>query len=105
VMIGQTPDCRPFREMFDWPDAVVRVRPDGSDVAEVLAGLRATPERMRDIGRRNATQALLRHDWIYRWRRVLEIAGLGPSPGMEHREAALKRRAAHADTLPAGPGG
>jgi len=104
VMIGQAPDCRPFREMFDWPDAVVRVRPDGSDVAEVLAGLRATPERMREIGRRNATQALLRHDWIYRWRRVLEIAGLRPSPGMEHREAALKRRAAHADALPTAPG-
>jgi hypothetical protein len=100
VMIGQAPDCGPFRETFDWPDAVVHVKPDGSDVADVLAGLAAEPERVRDIGRRNAEQALLRHDWIHRWRRVLDIAGLGPSSGMERREAVLKARAARREPPP-----
>lgn len=89
VMIGQPPDCQPFREMFDWPDAVVPVRPDGSDVAKVLFDLARESERIREIGRRNAEQALLRHDWVYRWRRILEIAGLRPAPGLEAREKTL----------------
>ncbi len=104
-MIGRAADCPPFLEMFDWPDAVVRVNPDGSDAAEVLAELTAHPERMRDIGRRNAQQALLRHDWVYRWRRVLEIAGLRPSPGMDARAATLRTRAAQVDSLSRVPSG
>src|SRR5262245_2487553 len=90
VMIGQAPDCQSFREMFDWPDAVVSVKPDGSDVASVLSGLTCDPERLLEIGRRNVREALLRHDWVYRWQRVLEIAGLRPSSGMEDRERTLR---------------
>ena len=94
VMVGQAPECEPFHEMFDWPDAVVPLRLDGSDVADVLGGLAHDPERLRELSRRNARQALLRHDWTHRWRRVLEIAGLGPSPGLEAREQSLKAIAA-----------
>jgi len=36
VMIGQAPDVS-VPEMFDWPDAVVQVRPDGSDVRPVFS--------------------------------------------------------------------
>lgn len=93
VLIGQAPDCQPFREMFDWPDAVVPVKPDGSDVAHVLSELAGQPERIREIGRRNAQGALLRHDWSYRWRRILEIVGLPPAPRMDGREKTLKRLA------------
>ena len=73
-MVGQAPECEPFHEMFDWPDAVVPLRLDGSDVADVLGGLAHDPERLRELSRQNARQALLRHDWTHRWRRVLEIA-------------------------------
>ena len=66
--------------MFDWPDAVVHVRPDGSDVEDVLCASSAEPERVRQIARRNAQEALLRHDWIHRWRRIFEIAGLAARP-------------------------
>jgi hypothetical protein len=97
VMLGQAPDCQPFREMFDWPDVVVPARSDGSDVENILRGLTAQPERMRQISARNARGALLRHDWVYRWRRILEIAGLQPSVGMEDREAALRALADHAE--------
>lgn len=93
VMIGQAPDCEPFRAMFDWPDVVVPIKPDGSDVASVLSNLRAQPEQVEEIGRRNAVGALLRHDWIYRWKRVLEIAGLQPTLGMDTRETALRQLA------------
>jgi hypothetical protein len=98
VMLGQAPDCQPFREMFDWPDAVVEIRPDGSDVADVLSSLKAQPERIREIGRRNAQNALRRHDWTYRWKRILEIAGLQPAAGMQTREKTLKELAEYAST-------
>lgn len=90
VLIGQAPDCEPFRRMFDWPDAVVEINPDGSDVADVLAELDAQPERLCEISRRNAAEALLRHDWVYRWKEILSIAGLKPTPAMEAREKHLR---------------
>lgn len=98
VLIGQAPECQPFREMFDWSDAVVPVKPDGSDVAHVLSELAGQPERVGEIGRRNAREALLRHDWSYRWRRILEIAGLSPAPRMDGRDKTLKRLAERAGT-------
>ena len=42
-----------------------------------------------------AEGALLRHDWAYRWARILEIAGLNPSPCMEIRRKTLKALARH----------
>lgn len=99
VMIGQAPDCESFHTMFDWPDAVIEIQPDGSDVESVLSGLDADPERLREISRRNAVEALLRHDWVYRWKQIFCIAGLDPSPDMEERERHLKKLAedSHAD--------
>jgi hypothetical protein len=94
VMVGQAPDCPSFRERFDWTDVVVPVRPDGSDAADVVGGLALEPERVARIGRCNARHALLQHDWVYRWRRVLEIAGLGVPPALEARERRLKALAA-----------
>jgi spore maturation protein CgeB len=89
ALIGQAPASESFREMFDWPDAVIPVRPDGSDVADVLADLTARPEHLERIARRNAREALLRHDWIHRWKRIYEIAGLETGPGIASREKTL----------------
>jgi hypothetical protein len=99
VMIGQAPDCESFHTMFDWPDAVIGIQPDGSDVENVLSGLEANPERLREISRRNAIEALLRHDWVYRWKQIFGIAGLTPAPYMEEREQHLKKLVedSHAD--------
>lgn len=93
VMLGQAPDCRPFRQMFDWPDAVVELRTDGSDLEDVLRALAKQPDRLAQISRRNAAQSLLRHDWIYRWKEVLKIAGLDPSPATQGREKHLEELA------------
>jgi hypothetical protein len=90
VMIGQAADCEAFREWFPWPDAVVEIRPDGSDVLDVLANLDANPGRVRAISRRNAQEALLGHDWIHRWKRIFQVCGIEPSPGMTAREERLK---------------
>ena len=80
--------------MFDWPDAVIEVQPDGSDVVEVLSKLAAQPETLDRISRRNASEVLRRHDWVYRWKQILAIAGLEPTPAMKAREAQLQEQAA-----------
>jgi len=90
VMIGQTANCEAFRELFPWPDAVVEMRPDGSDALDVLADLESHPTRVSSISRRNAAESLLRHDWIHRWKRLFQLSGVEPSPGMTAREEHLK---------------
>lgn len=93
VMIGQAPNCDAFGEMFPWPDAVIPVKPDASDVIEVITQLEASPERTIAISRRNAAEALLRHDWAYRWKQILMVAGLEPLPAMHAREQRMKQLA------------
>jgi Glycosyl transferases group 1 len=99
VMIGQPPECEAFRAMFDWPDVVVRVNADGSNVDGVLGSLMAQPGLLQEISQRNAEGALLRHDWIHRWKRIFEIAGVRPPQGMQAREIRLKELAEHARVL------
>lgn len=82
--------------------AVVEVRPDGSDVVECLHELKRDPGRLNAISRRNASEALLRHDWLYRWKQVLDVAGVPVPPGVAKREDRLKQLARLA-TEPYGP--
>jgi hypothetical protein len=89
VLIGQPPICDAFKEMFPWPDAVVEVKPDGSDVIPILASLASDPARLSAIGRRNAAEALMRHDWVYRWKELFRIAGIEPSTRFAARERRL----------------
>jgi hypothetical protein len=90
VMVGQAADCEAFRELFPWPDIVLEVNPDGSDVLQLIAHLDSEPERVRAISHRNAVESLLRHDWVHRWLRIFQIAGVEPSPGMRARVERLE---------------
>jgi hypothetical protein len=96
VMIGQAPRGEAFRQMFDWPDAVIPARTDGSDILDVLAELASNPARVSAAAQNNAVGALIRHDWVYRWNEVLRVAGLEPSERMISRERELKELAAMA---------
>jgi hypothetical protein len=93
VMIGEAPDCESFRRLFDWPQAVVGLDPDGSDAGKVMTELLGQPDLLRRLGCRNAEQALRKHDWVYRWMQVFQIAGLAPTPGMNGRAQRLHRLA------------
>ncbi len=93
VMIGEKPDCDAFKELFPWPNAVIPIQGDGSDVLDVLARLDSRPEQTAAIGRRNAAEVLLRHDWIYRWKQIFRAAGVEPSPAMTAREGRLRQLA------------
>jgi hypothetical protein len=90
VMIGQAPDCEAYRELFGWPEVVIQIQPDGSDIMAVLSDLGSDPERMAAISRRNTKEALLHHDWVYRWNEMFRVAGIELSPRMAARERRLK---------------
>lgn len=90
VMIGEKPNCEAFMEMFPWSDAVIPINPDGSDAIKVITDLASDPDRISDIRRRNAIEALLRHDWIYRWKEMFRILEIKPTPDMVKRESHLR---------------
>lgn len=76
VLLGTVPDCPEFHAQFDWPDAVI---PIPEDPADIIRELDSDPERTECIRRKNITNALRRHDWVYRWQQVLEVAGRAPT--------------------------
>jgi len=89
VLLGEPVDCEAYRRFFDWPDATIAVKPDGSDVGSVLRRLTSDPERMQTIRRRNVAETALRHDWVYRWKEILQLAGVALPAGVTRRESRL----------------
>lgn len=98
VMIGSSPEAPEFAECFDWPDAVLPVPYDSTDIADVLADLRRQPDRLARIRADNVRNSLLRHDWVHRWASVLADVGLPATAEMESRRSALQ--ALSADAVP-----
>lgn len=96
IILGTAPQCPEFYECFDWPDAVIEVPPESGDIASVIDELDSQPERTEQIRRTNAVQSLLRHDWVYRWERILSVIGMQPLPQLCQRKAQLSEVAASA---------
>jgi len=92
-MIGEIKQSVAFKKHFDWPDAVIQVPYDTADIAKVLTDLDSQPERLENIRKNNVVQSLLRHDWVYRWKTILDMVGLEPRPAFLIREARLKNLA------------
>lgn len=80
VLIGQPAQTDVFAQAFDWPDSVIKIPFHEPKIGEILRDFNAQPERLEHISRTNVRQALLRHDWAYRWQQMLAIAGLEPTP-------------------------
>lgn len=93
VMIGQPPNCNSFHQLFPWREPVVEVAPDGSNVVDVLRELISDPDRVARISSDNAKGALLTHDWMFRWKRLLEVVGLPGCSGITERELRLNELA------------
>jgi hypothetical protein len=87
VMLGRPPRIPAFEENFDWTDAVIEVDP--ARLLDEMKRLDGDPERLDSISRRNATNSLLRHDWVYRWERILDAAVLPVSSSVEARKHEL----------------
>jgi hypothetical protein len=93
VMIGKPPENQTFKEHFDWPDAVIPMAFDEPDVAKFLKKLDSETEHLAEIRKNGVVQSLLRHDWAYRWRAILDMVGLAPRPALVAREQRLKQLA------------
>lgn len=93
VMLGKPPATEAFRKHFDWTDAVIHIPFNEPDIDKILADLDSQPERLEKIRKNNIIQSLLRHDWIYRWKDILDIVGLETTPAFINREKRLKKLA------------
>lgn len=93
VTIGNQTPTSEFQKYFDWEDALISVPADAPNIAEIIADLDSQSDRLERIRRRNISNSLLRHDWVYRWRQILETAGLEITPQIQLREAQLQQRA------------
>ena len=89
VMLGDTGEDAVVITVLNWPDAVVRLPYDSTDIANVLADLDSQPARLARIRKDGIVNSLLRHDWVYRWRTILEMLGLKPKPALLAREKRL----------------
>jgi Glycosyl transferases group 1 len=90
VIIGEAPRTDEFKRQFNWPDAVIHAPFDCPDIGKILADLSSDPERLRAIGRSNARQAALHHDWLHRLQIVFDVLGLKPTEGMQARAQRLE---------------
>jgi hypothetical protein len=94
ILLGSRTASPEFDTLFDWPDALVEIAHDGSDLADTLDALEADPLRCAEIRHDNITFSLHRHDWVYRWQQILAAFDLAPTEAHHERVAALAARAA-----------
>lgn len=97
IMIGEPPRCQTFLDNFDWPDAVVPMAWNTDRPEDVIAALEAEPGRSAKIRTASLRQVLLRHDWVYRWEKVLAAVQLPAGPELTERKAELQRLVAVVD--------
>jgi Glycosyl transferases group 1 len=105
IMVGERPHTEAFETLFDWPDAVVHLDYDASEIDRIICDLDSQPERQERIRRTNVAQSLLRHDWVYRWEAILKIVGLEPMQQLLERKERLQKlsRQVSSEEIACGP--
>jgi Glycosyl transferases group 1 len=93
ILLGSRPTSPEFDELFDWPDAVLEISPEGGDLQEVLAAFETDGDRVRMAREANIANALRRHDWAFRWEQILKTAELAPSGAHVKRIEEMERMA------------
>jgi hypothetical protein len=89
IMIGEKPKNDEFAKHFDWSDAVIELPFGSKNISEVIKSLDMQPNRQETIRKNNVWKSLMKHDWMYRWQAILELAGLDPMPQLEERKMRL----------------
>jgi hypothetical protein len=89
VLLGTAPQCPEFQSCFDWPDAVIEVSPEATDIAAVIDELDTQSQRMERVRHTNAIRCLLQHDWVYRWQRILSTVGMASHSKLDDRKKRL----------------
>jgi hypothetical protein len=105
VMIGNPPTNAFFKELFPWPDAVIRIPFDCPEIGSILLALDTQAERLEQIRRAGVVYSLRHHDWAYRWQKILETAGLPLVSSHSERIQRLHARAASIENASAAPTG
>jgi len=93
IMVGERPKNEEFDRLFDWPEAVTQLPYDSCDIDSIIKDLDGDPERQGRIRRTGVAQALMRHDWVYRWEAILKTVGLEPMQGLLERKEHLRKLA------------
>jgi len=89
ILLGELPKNGKFEALFDYPDALIHLPYNSSDIARIIHELDEKPEQQAIIRRTNVVQALRRHDWAYRWEAILKTIGLEPMPELRQRKERL----------------
>ncbi len=89
IMIGERPNNAVFQGLFDWPDSLVDLAYNSTDIDKVIRALDEQPEKQEAMRRMSVRQALLRHDWAYRWEFILKTVGHEALPRIMKRKARL----------------
>ncbi len=63
---------------------------NSTEFEKLIQALDKDPEKEAQMRRTNVHQALLRHDWLYRWETVLKAVDLEPLPILMERKARLR---------------
>ncbi len=100
IMLGMPPTSDIFPQYFDWEDVVITVDPRQQNIIAVIAELDAQPDRLEKIRRNNVVNSLLRHDWVYRWQKILAAVKVEPSAGVIDRQQRLQQLAQDIRSLP-----
>ncbi len=90
VLLGSSPDSAEYRDTFGWPDATIEIPYEARNLREIIAGLDEQPERLARARVNNVTHSLRRHDWVHRWGRVLDAAGMPHTEAMRERMRLLE---------------
>jgi len=93
ILLGERANNGQSEKLFDWPDALIHLPYNSSEINTVMNELDQQPERQERIRRTNVVQSLLRHDWAYRWEAVLKSVGLEPMPELLQRKEHLQNLA------------
>jgi len=90
INVGERPQNEVYPQLFDWPDSMIDFPYNSTEFEKLIQALDKDPEKEAQMRRTNVHQALLRHDWLYRWETVLKAVDLEPLPILMERKTRLR---------------
>jgi hypothetical protein len=92
VLLGHPPSGLAFDRFFAWDDSIVPVPWASDALPRIIAELDREPQRLQRIRAQNIAACLSQHDWVWRWRAILDAAGLSMTNAMQQRLQTLQHR-------------
>lgn len=94
ILLGDRVHNPAFDEYLAWPDSVIEAPFGTQDIVRITEQIEKNPDRIKAARRHNVIEALNRHDYLYRWEKVLQIAGMSMTLKMDTRRKKLTELAA-----------